>query len=310
MKYEKNRKIAGVDELKVQKMARILIIPAVVVILVLVILIADRRPSASEESSVTAALSSEDQQAAVSDSGEQTEQQGSGAASPGDEVIRHDFDSHGLRKNAVSEINELVAKYQRAKVTGDAKLLYETFGRYDEEGLEEMQSRLDEEAKAYESYDDTVVYTADGPVADSYFAFISSKLKFTGIETAAPMLTWAYVLKAPDGSWYMKEPDTLTETEQQYLEKVSSLEDVALLDAEMRKGLAQAVLSDVQLAALYQVWAEGEPGDVPSEPDDPNVMTLEDDGEAASEGTQTDTVAESPAEPDGQSEADVQISND
>ena len=56
MRYEKNRKIAGIDEYKIQKMAKILIIPVIVIILVIVILIADRKPKEKESSSGAASV--------------------------------------------------------------------------------------------------------------------------------------------------------------------------------------------------------------------------------------------------------------
>ena len=42
MRYEKNRKIAGLDEFKVFKALKLLAIPMVVLVLVIVILVVDR----------------------------------------------------------------------------------------------------------------------------------------------------------------------------------------------------------------------------------------------------------------------------
>ena len=243
MKYEKNRKIAGIDEFKIQKIAKFMIIPAVAIVLILVILISDKKDKKKEESAPASTV-------AIIDNPE------SAADESDPELYIHNFDAYGLQKDAVPEINELIAKYQRAKVTGDATLLYEVFGRTDTDGLDEMQAKLQEESLVYESYENTTVYTTAGVEEGSYLAYIASDVKFSGIDTPAPMLVWAYIVRGSDGKLHMKEPNTLTEEEQNLLDKISASEDVKLLDSEMRTRLAQAVVSDVHLAALYEMWSE------------------------------------------------------
>ena len=151
---------------------------------------------------------------------------------------------------------ELVKNYQYAKVNADARRMYNVFGRSDEDGLSDLQTKLSEEAKVYEEFDDTVTYVTRGYEANSYVVFISSNVKFRDIDTKAPMLTWAYVMESPKDAFYMVENDKMTEDEKKYVDEVSRSEDIIALDAQMRKDHATAVTSDIQLGTLYSIWVQ------------------------------------------------------
>ena len=259
MKYEKNRKILGMDEVKLQKMGKILIIPAIVVVLIIVILIGDHKPKKESIESVASVESNTPAKETMAEANPAEADTNTSADSESEfneaDYINN-FDDYGLQQNAVPVVNEIVAKYQRAKVTGDAKLLYEVFNREPDDAMEEMSAKLQDEMEVYESYDHTTCYTTAGCEENSYLVYIASDLKFAGIDTAAPMLTWAYVYMGDDGNYYMKEPDKINEEEKALLDKVSASEDVKLLDTDMRQRLAQAVVSDAKLATLYQMWSD------------------------------------------------------
>ena len=70
------------------------------------------------------------------------------------------------------------------------------------------------------------------------------------------MLTWAYVMENPKDAFYMVENDKMTEDEKKYVDEVSKSEDIIALDAQMRKDLAAAVTSDIQLGTLYSIWVK------------------------------------------------------
>ncbi len=282
MKYEKNRKIAGLDEYKVMKIARIAVVPVIVLILILVIALLGRKDRKGRT-----------QESSAADPASVTEISAAAEAAEDPEVIINNFDDYGLQQNAVEEVSSIVAKYQRAKTTGDAELMYEVFGREPDDEIENLRAGLAEEAKAIESYDHTVCYTTAGCEDDSYLVFIASDLKFDGIDTAAPMLTWAYVYKAPDGCWYMKEPDSLNEEQQELLNKVSLSEDVKMLDNEMRTRLAQAVINDAKLATLYQMWSDTDGNAGAHTGADPDAIHVElDETAAAGEDTESTSVEE------------------
>ena len=246
MRYEKNRKILGIDELTLQKAMKLLALPIITIILIIIIVVADKIKSNP------VAVTPSDATEVSTDATEQ-----SSSIEPDNNKYIQDFDSYGLQKDAVPEIAELVSKYQEAKLSADAKKLYEVFGRTDTEGLVEMQEKLTSEAEVYEAYEDTVCYTTKGVEDNSYIVYISCKLKFAGIDTPAPMLTWAYVV-CNDGIYTMKEPDKLTSEEQEKVDEISLSEDVKVLDSQMRTELAKAVLSDAKLGSLYDMLAEGQ----------------------------------------------------
>ena len=54
----------------------------------------------------------------------------------------------------------------------------------------------------------------------------------------------------------MVENDKMTEDEKKYVDEVSKSEDIIALDAQMRKDLAAAVTSDIQLGTLYSIWVK------------------------------------------------------
>ncbi len=273
MKYEKNRKIAGMDELKVMRIAKILIIPVIVLILVAVIVLVDHKNKQPKET--------EEVTSAVIESTKTNES----------EAIENRFDKYGLQQNAVPEVNEVVAKYQRAKVTGDAELMYKVFGREPDEEMAVLQEKLAEESKVYESYDHNICYTVPGCEEDSYLTYIASDLKFAGIETPAPMLTWAYIYKGKDGNYYMLEPDKLNDEQKELLANESASEDVMMLDNDMRTRLAQAVINDVQLAKLYQLWSDTDNAEAAPQETDPNTIHIENEETSGSdENTETEEV--------------------
>jgi len=253
MRYEKNRKIAGIDELKIQKIMKLMIIPLIVIILVLVIVLADKDDDKETAAQSETALTSTEAVSSADTSSEPSQEM---SIAPDDNLYVHDFDA-GIQKNTVEAVSELIQKYQRAKITADASLMYEVFGRTDTEGMDALQAKLDSEKEAYESYENTEIYTVGGLEENSYLAYVVSDVKFTGIDTPAPMLIWAYMVTSEDGTLYIKEPESLTAEESEYVDKISASEDVRLLDSQMRSELAEAVTSDAKLAALYEIWAAG-----------------------------------------------------
>lgn len=248
MKYEKNRKIAGIDEFKLRKLMKILILPLIAVFLIIVIVIADRH----SKGKAAAAASTGTKTAVSMETAGKTGAEKS-SIGPDNSKYVNDFSGYGLQKNSIPEIDTLVKNYQKARTDGDAAAMYRVFGRKDKAGLDALQKKLTEEKKVYEAYKDTVNYILPGAEDGSYIVYISCKIKFRGIDTPAPMLTRAYVYKNAAGSYVMKEPDTLTEAEQKLVDNADKSEDVRVMDSTMRSELAKAVISDAKLGSFYQM---------------------------------------------------------
>lgn len=211
-----------------------------------------------------------------------------------------DYKTYGMQKDAIPGIIELVKAYQYAKVNADARRMYNVFGRSDEDGLADLQTKLNDEAKVYESFDDVVTYVTKGYEDNSYVVFISSNVKFYDIDTKAPMLTWAYVKEQPKDAFYMVENEEMTADERKFVEEVSKSEDIIALDAQMRKELATAVTSDIQLGTLYSIWVQNA---ATNESSTTEETTVEETVEAITEDSTVESITESSKE-----EADVSIS--
>ena len=211
-----------------------------------------------------------------------------------------DYKTYGMQKDAIPGIIELVKAYQYAKVNADARRMYNVFGRSDEDGLADLQTKLNDEAKVDESFDDVVTYVTKGYEDNSYVVFISSNVKFYDIDTKAPMLTWAYVKEQPKDAFYMVENEEMTADERKFVEEVSKSEDIIALDAQMRKELATAVTSDIQLGTLYSIWVQNAATNESSAAEE---TTVEETVEAITEDSTVESITESSKE-----EADVSIS--
>lgn len=209
-----------------------------------------------------------------------------------------DYKTYGMQKDPIPGIVDLVKAYQYAKLNGDSTRMYNVFGRNDTEGIQEMYDKLQEDRKVYESFDDTVTYVTKGVEDNSYIVFISTNVKFYDINTKAPMLTWVYVKEQPKGAFYMVENDKLTDEEKELVEDVSRSEDIRALDSQMRKDLATAVTSDLQLGTLYSIWVQNAAID---ESASQSSLAQESEEDTTEEGT-VEEISDSSSE-----EADVSI---
>lgn len=238
MKYEKNRKIAGIDEYSIMKFLKLLAIPAVAVLLIVIIVVADRVRYAGREEP------EEETVEALTES-------------------RYRPERKGLEENAVSDINMLAAQYQNAVLTGDAAAFLALFGQNDAEKMEALDAKMKEDMKLYEEYLDTVVYTIPGVSEGSYLVYLRSEIRFMDAFITAPLLIRFYAERGEDGRYYMKASEALTEEEKEFIALVESSEEVRRLNTESRKQLAQAIISDANLSTAYQkvmgITVEGAP---------------------------------------------------
>ena len=141
MRYEKNRKIFGIDELTLQRFGRFLLLPLAALILILVILALDHKKTAKPKESKA-------------------------------EAAGYDYASAAPEKTSDTEIHTLVQDYLTARAQGDAEELYQIFGLSDEEGLAKLKEQMAAEKKLYESFENTSIYVIPGVESGSYIAYI------------------------------------------------------------------------------------------------------------------------------------------
>ena len=155
MKYEKDRKIFGIDEYLIIKFLKKYALPLIAGLLVLIILISDmpKRLRKDQETKPAAAA--------------QTENSGSGAAA---ETTREpvDYANAVPASSGNTELNDFIDSFLNAKVNGDADAMYRIFGRTDDTGLEELRAQMTEEKRLYDSFSGTENFVIPGISEDSW----------------------------------------------------------------------------------------------------------------------------------------------
>lgn len=276
MKYEKNRKILGIDEYLFMKTLKILILPIVVIILLAIIVISDRLAKKNQnkvEESIAIA------ETIVSEQEELKNR-------------LNDFDTYGFQENAVEEVNELIKLYHKAKVSGDMDTMSKLFDIPEQE-KEVVAKRLRKEKRLFESFGNTVCYTTSGLEEDSYIVYVKSDIKFKGVETLVPALNVVYIIKNEEGGYVFKTE--LVQQEKNLLEKIAGSEKAKQLDSDMRVQLANAVINDIKLGTIYMDMLEGAGRAKSSENsgeeiEEATVSILETVAEAAGEESTVDTI--------------------
>ena len=200
MKYEKDRKIFGIDEYLIIKFLKKYALPLIAGLLVLIILISDmpKRLRKGQETKPAAEA--------------RTENSGTDAAA---ETTREpvDYANAVPASSGNTELNDFIDSYLNAKVNGDADAMYRIFGRTDDTGLEELRAQMTEEKRLYDSFSGTENFVIPGIDEDSWIVYIKTNGWFKKITASAPILMRAYVERGSDGSYYIKEDSLLTEEE-------------------------------------------------------------------------------------------------
>ncbi len=232
MRYEKNRKIFGLDEYKVLKYGRLLLIPAGILLLILGVLFLDMR----------------------------RDKQAKSVAENRNQVTEETVfvPENTLRRNEILEITDLINTYQAAKLTADADKLYALFGKDPATIDDALRKKLKDEAKMYEYFSaDTAVYIADGASAEEFVVYAKMYLKFKKAETPAPMLFSMYVTKQ-DGVYKIVDSDSLSSEQQSRILAMNETPEVQRMYMELKNELSIAVVEDVNLADKYKDFVEGE----------------------------------------------------
>ncbi len=232
MRYEKNRKIFGLDEYKVLKYGRLLLIPAGILLLILGVLFLDMRRDKQAKS--------------VAENRNQATE----------ETVF--VPENTLRRNEILEITDLINTYQAAKLTADADKLYALFGKDPATIDDALRKKLKDEAKMYEYFSaDTAVYIADGASAEEFVVYAKMYLKFKKAETPAPMLFSMYVT-SQDGVYKIVDSDSLSSEQQSRILAMNETPEVQRMYMELKNELSIAVVEDVNLADKYKDFVEGE----------------------------------------------------
>lgn len=232
MRYEKNRKILGIDEYLFIKFLKFMILPLIIISLIIIIVVVDKfsKKSGTDDISETLPAISETREADT-------------AKEAGDEIT----DS-----NIIASLQALIERYYTAKADGDAIALYEIFAFTDSQDMQGTEQRIQDEAKIYENFGDFTLYVYQGVEANSYVVFTSCQIKFEDIDTLVPGFNRAYIYQAENGSYYMKQTYTLSDEETTLVNSLSKSEKIETLEKNMRTELAGILLGNAELSTLYQ----------------------------------------------------------
>lgn len=226
MRYEKDRKIFGVDELTLQRFGRFLLLPLAALILILVILALDHKKTAKPKA----------------------EKAGKSGG--------YDYAAAAPEKCTDDAINTLVQDYLTARSQGDAEELYRVFGMSGQELPTALQEQMAAEKKLYDAFENTITYVIPGVETGSYIAYIESQAWFKKIQTPAPVLLRAYIVSTGDGL-QMKPDESLSEAERAAIKAAEGSEAVKKMNNDYRTALAKAIVSDAKLGSLYQKLRAG-----------------------------------------------------
>lgn len=232
MRYEKNRKILGIDEYLFMKFLKFMILPLIIISLIIIIVVVDKlskKEKAESPNETLPAVSETSAEDAVKEAG--------------DEITDTDI---------INSLQALIERYYTAKADGDVVGLYEIFGAADTQDAEGISQRIQDEAKIYERFEDVTIYAYQGVEADSYIVFTSSKIKFTDIDTMVPSFNRACIYRTQDGNYYMKQSYTLSDEETALVNSLSKSERIETIESNMRTELAQVLLGNAELSTLYQ----------------------------------------------------------
>ncbi len=129
-----------------------------------------------------------------------------------------------LTENTISELHTLICTY------------YNTYASGDVEGMKEIVNyvsdtdalSIPEMSKYVEQYPELTIYTKEGPVENSYLAYVYFKMKVTGFEDLISGMETFYVCTGEDGALYLNKGEASDE-ELEYIQTVSLQDDVVEL---------------------------------------------------------------------------------
>ena len=228
------------------------------------------------------------------------------------------------------EINTLITNYFNAYANGDV----DTIATLATPLSDIEKSYISMYSQYVDAYQSIRCYTKQGLDSQSYLVSVYLEMKFTGVDTVAPGLSFFYVQTNDDGSLYINNaysyfnlnmletsPDTaypLDDNIKKLIDKFEKQDDVVALLADVQSKYEAALAADPNLATManttladaYNAWAASiMSGTQPTEQDttaQQQTETPATEAPAAEPAPETETpAAETPADAGG-----VQAAND
>lgn len=151
-----------------------------------------------------------------------------------------------LEKDAHKDINKLIKKYLKAKLSDDIENFKSLVNDVSIIDMEDVGRKT----KYIEDYENISCYTRKGPEEGSFIVYAYHEVKFTSIEALAPGMNEFYVKSDENGNpyIYLGEIDKKTN---QYFDEVRDSDEVMELIYSVNEKLQKAVENDGALAEFY-----------------------------------------------------------
>ena len=165
-------------------------------------------------------------------------------ASTVEEVVLDQEDKEvPLENKDIEGLYSLMATYYNALANGDVATI-QTISNY----VEDTEIiRIQELSKYIESYPMIDIYTKEGPVENSYIAYVYTYVTFYGYEQQIPGLMTFYVRMDENGNLYLNEGET-AEDILEYVKKVSLEDDVIELTNKINTEYNELLRNNLQHA--------------------------------------------------------------
>lgn len=147
--------------------------------------------------------------------------------------------------DAYPTVNSLLESYLNAYAAGDA----DTVASLSNVLSDEERVKIQVQAKYVEGYSDYKVYTKAGPQPNSYFAFVTYKIKYSGLDNLMPALSSVYVCTNDTGALYVNKSEP-TEDEKAYFQTVAIQSDADKLCQDVEVAYNEALEKDDAAAAF------------------------------------------------------------
>lgn len=250
MERRSRKKAVTFTEEKKKKITYFVAVPAVVLVLILVIIGVgggngkrdkDKNPV---ESSLTESSAVDGTQSGENAGADET-------------TAAFDLSAVQLKQDEIPELTALVQEYCQAKTDGDPERLYRVFGKTDlsEEQRAEEQAKMDRLHQVVEGYENISCYFVDGLEPATYVIYPYFEIRYKDAQMMMPSLTWSYVRRDENGTFYMTQE--VSDSEGEYIAKVSMLEDIRNLSAQVETQKTEALNSDAVLQQIYMSMGTG-----------------------------------------------------
>lgn len=175
---------------------------------------------------------------------------------PDTKEYHYDFGGSILERDAHHEINQLMEEYFRAVSECDMDTFLNLFTSQDTSQEEQFRQSFEKQKEYIDGYENISCYTVKGLTEDSYVAYVSYDVRFSGVDTPAPSLVEVYVEKCSDGQWRIFDGEKTPELEA-YLEAVNRNEDTVLLGKQIDQAKEAAMNADEELKGRILFMEQG-----------------------------------------------------